>query len=275
MRLLTSAKINLNLKVSEQQNSGLHFLDSDMIPIDIYDEISINEAEVDTILFSIDQLNNEYTTVHKALALLRKINSSFKQQFVISVEKNIPLQSGLGGGSSDAGALLKYLVDTYQLEEPSMLEIATEVGSDVPFFYNGESSKVQGIGDVLKPFNSDTLNNVQVIIAVPNIHLSTGAVFNKFDELETKSTQKHEFNNIEIFNDLWEASSELSEDLKKIKNELEYDFQNKFFMSGSGPTLFSLFDSQIENNFTNYSNNNLRFFKVCKKIECSLSQIGD
>ena len=275
MRLLTSAKINLNLKVSQQQNSGLHFLDSDMIPIDIYDEISINEAEVDTILFSIDQLNNEYTTVHKALALLRKINSSFKQQFVISVEKNIPLQSGLGGGSSDAGALLKYLVDTYQLEEPSMLEIATEVGSDVPFFYNGASSKVQGIGDVLKPFNSDTLNNVQVIIAVPNIHLSTGAVFNKFDELETKSTQKHEFNNIEIFNDLWEASSELSLDLKKIKNELEYDFQNKFFMSGSGPTLFSLFDSQIENNFTNYSNNNLRFFKVCKKIECSLSQIGD
>ena len=275
MRLLTSAKINLNLKVSEQQNSGLHFLDSDMIPIDIYDEISINEAEEDKILFSIEPLNNEYTTVHKALALLRKINSSFKQQFVISVEKNIPLQSGLGGGSSDAGALLKYLVDTYQLEEPSMLEIATEVGSDVPFFYNGASSKVQGIGDVLKPFNSDTLNNVQVIIAVPNIHLSTGAVFNKFDELETKSTQKHEFNNIEIFNDLWEASSELSGDLKKIKNELEYDFQNKFFMSGSGPTLFSIFDSQVENNFTNYSNNNLRYFKFCKKIECSLSQIGD
>ena len=275
MRLLTSAKINLNLKVSEQQNSGLHFLDSDMIPIDIYDDISINEAEEDKILFSIEPLNNEYTTVHKALALLRKINSSFKQQFVISVEKNIPLQSGLGGGSSDAGALLKYLVDTYQLEEPSMLEIATEVGSDVPFFYNGASSKVQGIGDVLKPFNSDTLNNVQVIIAVPNIHLSTGAVFNKFDELETKSTQKHEFNNIEIFNDLWEASSELSLDLKKIKNELEYDFQNKFFMSGSGPTLFSIFDSQVENNFTNYSNNNLRYFKFCKKIECSLSQIGD
>ena len=275
MRLLTSAKINLNLKVSELQNSGLHFLDSDMIPIDIYDEISINEAEEDKILFSIEPLNNEYTTVHKALALLRKINSSFKQQFVISVEKNIPLQSGLGGGSSDAGALLKYLVDTYQLEEPSMLEIATEVGSDVPFFYNGASSKVQGIGDVLKPFNSDTLNNVQVIIAVPNIHLSTGAVFNKFDELETKSTQKHEFNNIEIFNDLWEASSELSLDLKKIKNELEYDFKNKFFMSGSGPTLFSLFDSQVENNFTNYSNNNLRYFKFCKKIECSLSQIGD
>ena len=275
MRLLTSAKINLNLKVSEQQNSGLHFLDSDMIPIDIYDEISINEAEEDKILFSIEPLNNEYTTVHKALALLRKINSSFKQQFVISVEKNIPLQSGLGGGSSDAGALLKYLVDTYHLEEPSMLEIATEVGSDVPFFYNGASSKVQGIGDVLKPFNSDTLNNVEIILAVPSVHLSTGAVFNKFDELETKSTQKHEFNNIEIFNDLWEASSELSGDLKKIKNELENVFQNKFYMSGSGPTLFSIFDSQVENNFTNYSNNNLRYFKFCKKIECSLSQIGD
>jgi len=275
MRLLTSAKINLNLKVSEQQNSGLHFLDSDMIPIDIYDEISINEAEEDKILFSIDQLNNEYTTVHKALNLLRKINSSFKEQFVISVEKNIPLQSGLGGGSSDAGALLRYLVDTYQLEEPSMLEIATEVGSDVPFFYNGTSSKVQGIGDVLKPFNSDTLNNVEIILAVPIIHLSTGTVFNKFDELVKKSPQKHEFNNIEIFNDLWEASSELSEDLKKIKNELENVFQNKFFMSGSGPTIFSLFDSQVENNFRNYSNNNLRYFKVCKKIECSLSQIGD
>jgi len=275
MRLLTSAKINLNLKVSEQQNSGLHFLDSDMIPIDIYDEISINEAEEDKILFSIDQLNNEYTTVHKALNLLRKINSSFKEQFVISVEKNIPLQSGLGGGSSDAGALLRYLVDTYQLEEPSMLEIATEVGSDVPFFYNGTSSKVQGIGDVLKPINSDTLNNVEIILAVPIIHLSTGTVFNKFDELVTKSPQKHEFNNIEIFNDLWEASSELYEDLKKIKNELENVFQNKFFMSGSGPTIFSLFDSQVENNFRNYSNNNLRYFKVCKKIECSLSQIGD
>ena len=275
MRLLTSAKINLNLKVSEQQNSGLHFLDSEMIPIDIYDVISISEADEDKIDFSIDQLNNEFTTVHKALALLRKVNSNFKQQFVISIEKNIPLQSGLGGGSSDAGAILKYLVDTYHLEEPSMLEIATEVGSDVPFFYNGTSSKVQGIGDVLLPFNSEALNNVEVILAVPRIQLSTGAVFNKFDELETKSTQKHKFNNIEIFNDLWDASSDLSEGLMKIKQELENVFQNKFFMSGSGPTLFSLFDSKAENNFTNYSNNDLRFFKVCKKIECSLSQIGD
>jgi 4-diphosphocytidyl-2C-methyl-D-erythritol kinase len=61
----------------------------------------------------------------------------------------------------------------------------------------------------------------------------------------------------------------------KTKNELENVFQSKFFMSGSGPTLFSLFDSKAENNFTNYSNNDLRFFKVCKKIDCSLSQIGD
>ena len=77
MRILTSAKINLNLKIHDGLQDNFHKIESDIIPVGIFDEIVIEESQKDQIVFNIDKLNNELTTIHKSLSLMRKLNPSF------------------------------------------------------------------------------------------------------------------------------------------------------------------------------------------------------
>ena len=151
MKLRTSAKINLNLEIFSEKQDSLHKLSSLMIPIDLYDDIKIEESINENIKFSDGNLNNIESTIHKALKLIRKNNPSFDKSFDIYIDKKIPYNSGLGGGSSDAGALIRYLCDNYELDLPSNLEIVREVGSDVPFFIQGVSAVIQGIGEIVEP----------------------------------------------------------------------------------------------------------------------------
>jgi 4-diphosphocytidyl-2-C-methyl-D-erythritol kinase len=156
-----------------------------MIPIDIFDELEINESAEDLITYSDESLNSIESTVHKALKLLRKTNPKFDKNFYINVDKKIPYNSGLGGGSSDAGAVIRYLCDNYQLNLPMNIDIVREVGSDVPFFVEGVVSKVEGIGEIVNPIEID--RDLNLLIAVPKIGLSTKEVFDTYDTLSSST----------------------------------------------------------------------------------------
>ena len=119
MKLRTSAKINLNLEIFSEKQDSLHKLSSLMIPIDLYDDIEIEESISENIKFSDGNLNNIESTIHKALKLIRKNNPSFDKSFDIYIDKKIPYNSGLGGGSSDAGALIRYLLSLIHISEPT------------------------------------------------------------------------------------------------------------------------------------------------------------
>ena len=270
MKLRTSAKINLNLEIFSEKQDSLHKLSSLMIPIDIYDDIEIEESISENIKFSDENLNTIESTIHKALKLIRKNNPSFDKSFDIYIDKKIPYNSGLGGGSSDAGAVIRYLCDNYELDSPSNLEIVREVGSDVPFFVQGVSAITQGIGEIVEPFNLNT--DLDLLIAVPNIGLSTKDVFNSFDTLESKNRDTDTWNAVEIFNDLWPAASEVYPELVMLREALQEKFQNKFFMSGSGSSFFSIIEAKEEliPEYESFS-----FIKYCKKIDCSLYQNDD
>ncbi len=172
MKLRTSAKINLNLEIFSEKQDSLHKLSSLMIPIDLYDDIKIEESISENIKFSDGNLNNIESTIHKALKLIRKNNPSFDKSFDIYIDKKIPYNSGLGGGSSDAGALIRYLCDNYELDLPSNLEIVREVGSDVPFFIQGVSAVINGIGEIVEPLDLNT--DLDLLIAVPKVALRDG-----------------------------------------------------------------------------------------------------
>ena len=270
MKLRTSAKINLNLEIFSEKQANLHKLSSLMIPVDIYDDIEIKESVSETIKFSDKNLNSIDSTIHKALKLIRKNNPSFDKSFDIYIDKKIPYNSGLGGGSSNAGAVIRYLCDNYELDSPSNLEIVREVGSDVPFFVQGVSAITQGIGEIVEPFNLNT--DLDLLIAVPNIGLSTKDVFNSFDTLESKNRDTDTWNAVEIFNDLWPAASEVYPELVMLREALQEKFQNKFFMSGSGSSFFSIIEAKEEliPEYESFS-----FIKYCKKIDCSLYQNDD
>ena len=270
MKLRTSAKINLNLEIFSEKQDNLHKLSSLMIPVDIYDDIEIKESDSETIKFSDKNLNSTDSTIHKALKLIRKNNPSFDKSFDIYIDKKIPYNSGLGGGSSNAGAVIRYLCDNYELDLPSNLEVVSEVGSDVPFFIQGVSSVIQGIGEVVEPLDLNT--DIDLLIAVPKTGLSTKDVFNSFDTLDSKNRDTDIWNTIEIFNDLWPAATKVYPELETLRKALQEEYQNKFFMSGSGSSFFSIIQEREE---LKSEYESLSFIQYCKKIDCSLYQNDD
>ena len=270
MKLRTSAKINLNLEIFSEKKDSLHKISSLMIPIDIHDDIQIEESINENIKFSDENLNKIESTIHKALKLIRKNNPSFDKSFDIYIDKKIPFNSGLGGGSSDAGAVIRYLCDNYELNLPPNLEIVREVGSDVPFFVQGFSAVVKGIGEIVEPLDLNT--DLDLLIAVPKAGLSTKDVFNSFDTLDSNNRDISSWNTIEIFNDLWPAATQMYPELASIREELQENFQNKFFMSGSGSSFFSIIQKREELK-SDYES--LSFIQYCKKIDCSLYQNDD
>ena len=261
MKLRTSAKINLNFEIFSKKQDNLHELSSLMIPIDIFDDIEIEESISDTINFSDENLNSIESTIHKALKLIRKNNPSFDKSFDIYIDKKIPYNSGLGGGSSDAGAVIRYLCDNYELDLPSNLEIVREVGSDVPFFIQGVSSVIQGIGEIVEPLDLNT--DLDLLIAVPKVGLSTKKVFNIFDSLDSKNRDTNTWNKIEIFNDLWPAATEIYPELVSLRESLQEKYQSKFFMSGSGSSFFSIIEAREE---LKPENESFIFIQYCKKL---------
>ena len=134
MKVKTAAKINLNLSIQNSPDSNLHKLDSLIVPIDLHDEIDIciaNENK-DNIVFTKNKNLSKASTIHKAIACLRR-NTNLTNFFNIKVDKGIPVESGLGGGSSDAAAVLIAIEKMLDIQLPDHLVIANEVGSDVPF----------------------------------------------------------------------------------------------------------------------------------------------
>jgi len=270
LKLRTSAKINLNLEIFSEKQDNLHELSSLMIPIDIFDDIEIEESISDTINFSDENLNSIESTIHKALKLIRKNNPSFDKSFDIYIDKKIPYNSGLGGGSSDAGAVIRYLCDNYELDLPSNLDIVREVGSDVPFFVKGVSAVIKGIGEIVEPL--DLNSDLDLLIAVPKVGLSTQEVFNTLDTLHSKNRDTDTWNAIEIFNDLWPAATKVYPELASLRDALQEKYLNKFYMSGSGSSFFFFF--LIRKGVKNYYGG-FCVFQYCKKIDCSLYQNDD
>ena len=246
MKVKTAAKVNLNLSIQNSTDSKLHKLDSLIVPIDLYDEIDIhiaNENRDNIVFTNNDNLSNE-STIHKALACLRG-NTDLTNFFNIRIDKGIPIEAGLGGGSSDAAAVLVSIEKMLDLQLPDYLVIANEVGSDVPFFINGKPAKVKNIGDKVEDYFIE--KEIFFLIILPNFGLSTKNVFNQWDILKKGNleTEKHKiFDSIEVFNDASHAAFYLEPRLKEMKELIEEELETNIFLTGTGSTLFAVFDNK-------------------------------
>tara|TARA_B100001123_G_scaffold164849_1_gene189944 strand:- start:69 stop:905 length:837 start_codon:yes stop_codon:yes gene_type:complete len=246
MKVKTAAKVNLNLSIQNSTDSKLHKLDSLIVPIDLYDEIDIHIANEnrDNIVFTNNDNLSKESTIHKALACLRG-NTDLTNFFNIRIDKGIPIEAGLGGGSSDAAAVLVSIEKMLDLQLPDYLVIANEVGSDVPFFINGKPAKVKNIGDKVEDYFIE--KEIFFLIILPNFGLSTKNVFNQWDILKKGSleTEKHKiFDSIEVFNDASHAAFYLEPRLKEMKELIEEELETNIFLTGTGSTLFAVFDNK-------------------------------
>ena len=246
MKVKTAAKVNLNLSIQNSTDSKLHKLDSLIVPIDLYDEIDIHIANEnrDNIVFTNNDNLSKESTIHKALECLRG-NTDLTNFFNIRIDKGIPIEAGLGGGSSDAAAVLVSIEKMLDLQLPDYLVIANEVGSDVPFFINGKPAKVKNIGDKVEDYFIE--KEIFFLIILPNFGLSTKNVFNQWDILKKGNleTEKHKiFDSIEVFNDASHAAFYLEPRLKEMKELIEEELETNIFLTGTGSTLFAVFDNK-------------------------------
>ncbi len=274
MKIKTYAKINLNLKISKEVEDGLHNISSLMVPINLYDSIEIKEtnADVDKIQFDKEGISEE-NTISKSLNLLRS-RSNLPGFFHIIIKKNIPIEAGLGGGSSNAAGILSTLTKKYNLQMPSYREIALNVGSDVPFFITGKPANIFGIGDIVNPSNFQ--KDINMILVVPNEKISTKDAFSMFDKLGQDNLEINEYEELKIFNDFWIPAQTLVPNLLKIKNNLESITNLDFYLSGSGSSMFSLGDTEeLTKKIDLIDLNQFKLVKLVKKIDFSFETISD
>ena len=191
-QLKAYAKINIGLKIMGKRADGFHNLDTYFHLVELSDDLSFtlvkNTAETEVSIKG----NEEYlprgaTDLMEKATFLFSLATGISFHLDINIKKNIPFQAGLGGGSSDAASVLKFLNDEYDnlLSKDELQSLALDVGSDVPFFLCGSpAAHGQGRGEILSPIAPASYPIL--IIHRRKDKVSTGEAFRKADERKTR-----------------------------------------------------------------------------------------
>lgn len=170
------AKLNLFLHVVGKR-SDYHLLESLVVFLtDVYDIIMIKKSQVNKVIFNgpyKDGIIDEDNTVKRALELASRYISD---KFHVTVTKNIPQGAGLGGGSSNAGCVLRYLIQKYQLDHEKIMRDAVKIGSDVPMFIYEQASYITGVGETVSPLKAP-LPKMFILLVCPNRSINTALIY--------------------------------------------------------------------------------------------------
>ena len=248
------AKINISLDVVSKRSDGYHELDSIMLPIELHDSIIIETLYKSSDNFvTADDFSkglDHYNLASSALdAMAAKYN--FSTKFRIYIHKNIPMQAGLGGGSSNAAFTIKAVDQMLNLHvsEQEMIDLATPLGADIPFFISCVPARCRGIGEKVEPI--EIKNNYYVLLVKPNIGCSTKEIFALVDQseyihpdiptvLKALKEGDDELLANSIGNSLEAAAISLVPEIAQIKNALKERGLKIVMMTGSGSTVFAL-----------------------------------
>ena len=186
--MLAPAKINVCLGVTGKRADGYHDIDSVMQTVSLYDKVSVTLAEnaegqkIDVICPGHSELDGKNDIAYSMAQLFFEYTGAEKYDVRIEIEKVIPMEAGLGGGSSDAAATLLALNELTgaNLTETELMAIGAKVGADVPFLVRKGTALVEGIGEIITPCRD--LPETAVLIAYPkNEKVSTGKAYAAID----------------------------------------------------------------------------------------------
>ena len=248
------AKLNLRLKVIDRRPDGYHEIVSIMAPVALYDYLQLSKIQsgIKFICRGIPVPDNEGNLIFRAAQIFFS-STGIKPGLLIKLAKNIPVAAGLGGGSSDAGCTLTALNEMFDspLSHHELLELATRLGADVPFFLQSRPCIARGIGEILEPIRKWL--KFWYVIVKPPIKVSTSWAYGNLKLQLTTGEYNYirqyfgnnNFNILNILeNDLEMVTASHFPVISKIKKTLADAGAEGVLMSGSGPSVFGIFKSK-------------------------------
>ena len=251
------AKINLGLEILNKRNDGYHNVDMIMQSINLFDCITVKETNDSCISIKHTEkmdLKMEDDIAYKCAKLFFDRSKIETPGILIEINKRIPVSAGLGGGSSDGAAVLVSLNELYgsPFSQNELMELGSKVGADIPFCIIGGTARASGIGTDLKVIKSNL--NYFLVLVKPKISISTQKAYSLFDKgscLKFQNLNKLEnficSSNLEVFcQNLFNRFESLinKECIKEIKNEFMSYGALGSLMSGSGSTVYGIFENE-------------------------------
>lgn len=260
IRLLAPAKVNLTLRVLGRRTDGYHDIESLVQKISIYDRITLSDRDEPGIHLTCSDPSlstGPDNLAHLAAQLLMEGSPTREKGISIHLDKTIPHGAGLGGGSSDAASVLMGLNTLWKLSRTreELAALAQEIGSDVPLFLHPSPSLITGRGEKVEP--SPILINATYVVVFPGFSVSTQWAYSNFRL--TKEPDKYTLSGLYrterealppdhwqtlLVNDLEEAVTTRHPEIVRCKEDLLRAGASASLMSGSGSTVFGLFENR-------------------------------
>ncbi len=254
LEIQAHGKINLALDIVGKYDNGYHAVDMIMQKINLHDTLICEKNEKDIVIHCDhkDVPLDESNLITKAIQGVKSY-LGVDYGLEITLEKNIPVSAGLGGGSSDAASAIKAYNSLYELglTKEEMQRIGQSVGADVPFFFESDCCRASGIGEVLKPIKG--LDMGWIVLCKPNISVSTAEVYQglnyplilshpNVDAMAQALNEKNlEGVSKNLGNVLEQVTLKRYSSVREIKEKLIQSEALGVLMSGSGPTVFAIF----------------------------------
>ena len=252
------AKINLGLDVLRRREDGYHEVKMIMQTVDIYDVLTFVKAPADVFRLSVDSAqipDDDNNLVLKAARLLFT-TAGIDAGVEVTLQKNIPVAAGMAGGSTDAAATLIGLNALYDLRftTEQLQKIGVKLGADIPYCIMGGTALSQGIGEILRPLPAPP--RAHLVIAKPDLMISTKYVY---ENLHANSLKVHPnidgmieaLSNQDLIkmcslmgNVLETVTEKENPIITQIKDLMKEQGATGALMSGSGPTVFSIFTEE-------------------------------
>jgi 4-diphosphocytidyl-2-C-methyl-D-erythritol kinase len=255
MQAFAPAKINLSLEIKRRREDGFHEIETLMAPISLADRLTIERNKTPgSIQFSCDDPSlpdGEDNLVVQAVRLFQKA-TKIDAGVEITLEKKIPHGAGLGGGSSDAAAALGSLNELFDtgLDRKVLLELAAQIGSDVPFFILGSAATCRGRGEIVEPARLPARLNL--LLVKPDFSVPTPWAYQRWKDsrgLPGVHEAAQDFSGVRFVNDLERPVFEKFVVLGYLKSWLRLQPEvGAALLSGSGSTLFAVLRGNAEPN---------------------------
>lgn len=217
--VLARAKLTLSLRITGVRADGYHLLDSEMVTLDLADRLTFEDGDGLTVT----GLGAGGPVPDGPENLVRRALVAAGRTAAVRLEKRIPTGGGLGGGSADAAAVLRWAGIT----DPG---VAVRLGADVPFCLVGGRARVTGVGEVIDPLPYEELAGRPYTLIVPPVHVSTVEVYRAWDRLGGPTGQHG--------NDLEPAALTVAPELAEWRDRLGDATGETPFLAGSGATWF-------------------------------------